>query len=234
MIPLYTEQELKKAKTKDLLPLKCETCSKTFYKIKHYIVVCLNASEDNPKRKNTNKYCSKACQSLAFDRKITRTCLTCGAEVLRQLKEVKKVENSFCNQSCSAKYTNTHKKHGTRVSKLEVWLSQKLIELYPQYEFHFNKIDTINAELDIYIPAIKLAFELNGIYHYEPIYGQEKLNRVQNNDQRKFQACLNKGISLCSINTSKQVRFTENSSIIYLETIQEVIKKHLDNLQESS
>jgi hypothetical protein len=104
----------------------------------------------------------------------------------------------------------------------------------PHDHFQFNRIDAIHAELDIYIPTIKLAFELNGIYHYEPIYGVEKLSRTQNNDKRKMQACLEKGIALCSIDTSRQKRFTENSSLVFLEIIQEVIKKQVDSLEESS
>jgi hypothetical protein len=47
-----------------------------------------------------------------------------------------------------------------------------------------------------------LAFELNGIFHYEPIYGQEKLNQIQNNDNHKFQDCLEEKIELCVIDKS--------------------------------
>jgi hypothetical protein len=161
---------------------------------------------------------------------IKSLCGFCGISISRDQREVKKSKTgfNFCSRSCSAKYTNSHKKHGTRVSKLEVWLSKKLEEIYPSFKFDFNKTDAINAELDIYIPEIKLAFELNGIYHYEPIYGEERLKKTQNNDERKFQACIENEISLCVIDTSKQVRFTEKSSTIYLNIIQNVITKQID------
>jgi hypothetical protein len=238
MTPLYTEEEFKKAKSRDLLRLSCETCNKDFFKVKSQIQATIASNKKDTKKKhsNANKYCSKKCQFLGMTTEIKSSCGFCGIPISKDKREANKSKTgfNFCSRSCSAKYTNSHKKHGTRVSKLEVWLSKKLEEIYPNFKFDFNKTDAINAELDIYIPEIKLAFELNGIYHYEPIYGEERLKKTQNNDQRKFQACLEKGISLCSIDTSKQSRFTEKSSVIYLDVVQEVIKKHLENLKDST
>ena len=87
--------------------------------------------------------------------------------------------------------------------------------------------DTIKSELDIFIPALKFAFELNGIFHYEPIYGQDKLKSIINNDDRKFQACLEHNIELCIIDSSKQKRFTEQLSKQYLNIICDIINKKL-------
>jgi alpha-amylase/alpha-mannosidase (GH57 family) len=95
--------------------------------------------------------------------------------------------------------------------------------MYPDLEIHFNHKDIINSELDIYIPSLKIAFELNGIFHYEIIYSSDQLTKIQNNDNRKYQACIDKGISLCVIDTSKQKQFKEKTSKIYLDIITSII-----------
>ena len=134
-----------------------------------------------------------------------------------------KSKNLFCSHSCAAKYNNTHKTKGCRRSKLEIWLEQKLKEKY-SFEILFNEKNIINSELDIYIPHLKLAFELNGIFHYEPIFGKEKLSQIQNNDNRKFQACLEHDIELCIIDTSQQKYFKEKTSLKYLNIICNIIE----------
>jgi len=139
------------------------------------------------------------------------------------LSQIKKSKLNFCCQSCAATYNNTHKTKGTRISKLEVWLSKQLQQLYPNLEFQFNQKEAINSELDIYIPSLRLAFELNGIFHYEPIYGSEKLSSTQNNDNRKYQACIEQGIELCIIDTSHQTYFKEQTSLKFLNIIQNII-----------
>ena len=159
----------------------------------------------------------------------TVKCNQCGVIFEKRASQVKLSPHHFCSHSCSAKYNNTHKTTGTRVSKLERWLQEQLPVLYPGLESHFNRKDAINSELDIYIPSLKLAFELNGIFHYEPIYGPERLASIQNNDSRKFQACLEKGIELCIIDTSSMKHFKVLKALEVLYIIQHILSPERDS-----
>lgn len=224
----YTELEYLSAKSNDLLSCLCVNCNKPFnvpkkmiiYELKHKI--------------GFNKYCSRQCQYINRTTTEIVICKSCGKSIKKEQSQMKKVSNHFCSSSCAATYNNAHKVIGTRRSKLENYLETKLIESYPTLEIHFNRKDTINSELDIYIPSLKLAFELNGIFHYEPIYGQDKLSSIQNNDNRKFQACLEQGTEICLIDTSSQIYFKEESSIKFLTIITEIINKKLLTLLESN
>lgn len=218
MIPLFNQEEFQKSKHKDKLPCKCYYCQNIFYATRHQIVQSKN------KNSHTNlKYCSIDCSNKALSKKELVNCKQCNKSFLKQLNQIKNSPNHFCCRSCSGTYNSLHKSHGTRRSKLEVWLEQELPALYPELEFHFNRKDTINSELDIYIPNLKLAFELNGVFHYEPIFGDKKLDQIQNNDNRKFQACGEKGISLCIIDVSALSYFKPDKAKKYLEIIMNII-----------
>lgn len=152
-------------------------------------------------------------------------CSECG-KLLTRNKSVAsrtKTGRSFCDLRCTALYRNKHKKTGTRRSKLEVWLELELKKQYPGLSLLFNEREVIGSELDIYIPILSLAFELNGIFHYEPIYGQERLASIQNNDDRKFQACLEKGVELCIIDSSQFKHFKPEKAQKYLDIISGII-----------
>lgn len=164
---------------------------------------------------NAGKFCSKKCFGKSRVNKITVECVNCKTSLQRIPSSIGK--NVFCSKSCSATYNNLHKTTGNRRSKLEIWLEQQLPKIYPNLKFAFNDKQTINSELDIYIPSLMLAFELNGIYHYEPIHGDIKFEQIQNNDKRKFQACLEHNIELCII---------DNSSLKYNKP--DKFKKYLD------
>lgn len=218
MIPLYTEEEFNQSKSNDKLPCQCEICSQNFYKMKRDIIKVMMG-------KRTGKYCSQKCKGLDKSKCVVIYCLNCNKKIKKRFNEFKKSNNHFCSNSCAAKYNNTHKTKGNRRSKLEQWLENELVKLYPDLEIFFNNKNIINSELDIYIPSLKLAFELNGIFHYEPIYGNEKLTQIKNNDNRKFQACLEQGIELCIIDTSQQKYFKEKSSKEFLNIIVNIINK---------
>ena len=211
---------IKEFKSRDLVPISCKVCKNIFYRPKHIIQ---SVQKGNTKRKLLT--CSKKCQFNFLKKRAQITCEQCGIKSERVISHCK-TKHLFCSSSCAAKYNNTHKTKGYRRSKLEKWIEEQLIQKYPTLHIDYNKTNAINSELDIYIPSLKLAFELNGIFHYEPIFGKEKLTSHQTNDKRKFLACLEKKISLCIIDTSSQKYFKEKTSTQYLNIIIDIIKEH--------
>jgi hypothetical protein len=221
MKPNYTESKFIQSKSNDFLSCICYNCNQPFNILKKYVVYELIH------KVGMVKYCSKKCKCESQNNKIFVNCLNCNKEFKKYLNQIKKSPNHFCSQSCAAIYRNTHKTKGYRRSKLEQFLEIELNKIYLNLEMLFNDKITINSELDIYIPSLKLAFELNGIFHYEPIYGNNKLNQIQNNDNRKFQACIEHGIELCLIDASKQKYFKEQSSRDFLLIITQIINEKL-------
>lgn len=179
---------------------------------------------------NLSYFCSRKCNFLSKTIKIKCLCKHCGIETIKKPSDIKKVKNIFCSSSCAATYRNIHKTKGTRRSKLEVYLEKRIKEIYGEDFALFNNKDIINSELDIYIPSLKLAIEINGIFHYEPIFGEIKLNSIKNNDARKIQACIENKISFCVIDTTSMSYFKESKADSFLNIIQDIIKTHKNNI----
>lgn len=243
--------EFEAKKSRDMIPLECTQCHGIFHREKHYVqskeyLFCGRKCQGLSRQKRikcncktcgkelirwpsdvknkTNLYCSKKCLTFTIKTK----CLQCGKDIVKSPCKIQKSGKVFCNKVCSGIYVATHKTGGTRRSKLEKWIEAELINKYPSLEIHYNKTDAIDAELDIYIPSVKLAFELNGIFHYEDIYGQ--LNRTQLNDTKKFQLCIAKGISLCVIDTHDHRYHKKERDQKFLDIITTIIdKKHLQS-----
>lgn len=224
MRPLFDIVQVLQHKRTDNLPFECEQCGQIFHRKAIFVRMRLLNSETNE-----INFCSKKCQNLGQIKAIKTDCAQCGkqVEIIPSQKKKSKSGNSFCSTRCAAIYNNARKTTGTRRSKLEKWVEEQFSQNYPNLEALYNDKTTINSELDVYIPQLKIAFELNGIFHYEPIYGQEKLASIQNNDDRKFQACLERNIELVIIDTTSLKQFKPEKATKFWTVIQNIINNKL-------
>ena len=156
----------------------CENCEKPFEKSAYEI------------KRTKHAFCSKLCWSTFFNGEEPRAvnCAWCNKIFRKQVNVIKRSKsgNNFCSLSCSASYNNTQKRKSRR-SKCEILLLSLLQKTFPLLEIIANDKKLLNGwEVDIAIPSINLAIEWNGIVHYKPIYGQNKLDKVQSNDREKI------------------------------------------------
>lgn len=127
----------------------------------------------------------------------------------------------------------------------EEFLMRKLIETHYKEEFPksypawlINSFTHRTLELDMFSEKLKLAFEYNGIQHYEPIFGQERYEISVRNDNEKQKRCLENNVKLITIKylSSKTIckeRFLkalaealkEHDIFVTMDTINEVLKQ---------
>ena len=208
-----TQETFNKATSRSLILLTCIECDKDYMRIKKEILNTFTKYGTKP------KFCSKSCLGKNKKKSIETSCNNCNKTINKVLNQYNSSKNHFCSRSCSATWNNKNKTHGTRRSRLEVYLENELTKLYPNLKIEYSGKTAIGSEIDIYIPSLKLAFEIQGIFHYSPIFGLDKLEQIQKNDKEKQLKCEQYGITLVTIDTQFQKRFTEKSSIKYLEEI---------------
>lgn len=205
---------------KSRLTKVCDNCHKEYQ---------TTISALKQKSENENNYCNMECyrkfaRERAKKKVINRNCMQCGEPTQKLLKDFKKNYKIFCSKSCASYYNNANiKRSGKNVSHFEKFVQCILLELYTNIEFLFNKKTTIKSELDIYIPSLNLAFELNGPTHYRIIYDQEKLTRTIINDIKKLKECEKMNVELIVIDVSKLNSIKINKYLPYLEKITDII-----------
>jgi hypothetical protein len=172
-----------------------------------------------------NHFCSKKCQMNFQGLRLDVECKQCGKHFTKEENQIKKTKNNFCTRSCAASYNNTHKSYGTRRAKLEIYLEEQIKEHYPDLELICNQKTAIESELDFYFPQLRFAIELNGITHYEPIYGEDKFEKIQNNDKRKIIACYEKDIELAVVDSSSCSYLSPKNKEKYKNIVFELIEK---------
>lgn len=158
--------------------------------------------------------------------KCVTTCCECGKEVRRDKRDLVKNKNiCFCNRGCRMRYQIKHIIPKPR-SKAEIFLSSHIATTFPSLRIAKNDRRTLKCglEIDIFLPEINLAIELNGPCHYFTIYGEDSLKRVQRNDEIKQSEINSLGhkliiVDISTLPTCKTQKFIEDYFISSLKPI---------------
>lgn len=85
-------------------------------------------------------------------------------------------------------------------SKLERYLLENLISNNIKVEPHKEHIlSNTKLHIDLFLPKLNIAVEVDGPSHFEPVWGEEALKRNQNYDHKKTGLLTGKGINLIRI-----------------------------------
>lgn len=120
-------------------------------------------------------------------------------------------------------YNNCHKQYGIRRSRVEQYLEQRLKQEFDGLVFRCNTSDAIGAELDFYFPDLRLAIEVNGIFHYRAIHGEKKLERIQTNDKQKAAQCQKWSIELYTLDISQELHFNNEAKEKYWKLVKGLV-----------
>lgn len=113
-------------------------------------------------------------------------------------------------------------------SKLEKYMLNKLLADGYAVEFHKEQsLVNTRLQIDLFIPKMRVAIEVDGPSHFEPVWGDDALKRNKTYDNKKSGLILGKGLVLIRIKQSKDFS-KSRADLIYQE-----LKTHLDAIDKN-
>jgi len=107
-------------------------------------------------------------------------------------------------------------------SKLETFLLNRLLADGYRVEFHKEQsLLNTKLQIDLFLPTLNIAIEVDGPSHFEPVWGADTLKRNQNYDNKKTGLILGKGLSLIRIKQSKDFS-KARATVIYNELLKSI------------
>jgi very-short-patch-repair endonuclease len=110
-------------------------------------------------------------------------------------------------------------------SKLEKYLHKKLLSDGYKVEFHKEQV-LVNTKLqiDLFVPSMSLAIEVDGPSHFEPVWGAQSLSRNQSYDSKKEGLILGRGWNLVRIVQTKD--YSEARALLIYNSLIDTIHQN--------
>jgi very-short-patch-repair endonuclease len=100
-------------------------------------------------------------------------------------------------------------------SKLEKFLLDSLLKDGYKVDFHKEQsLLTTKLQLDLFLPTMNVAIEVDGPSHFLPVWGEDALQKNMDYDKKKEGLILGKGLSLIRVKQTKDFSKTR-ASILY-------------------
>jgi hypothetical protein len=107
-------------------------------------------------------------------------------------------------------------------SKLEKYLMDKLLADGHKVEFHKEQtLLNTKLQIDLFLPTFNIAIEVDGPSHFEPVWGDDSLNRNKKYDAKKEGLIIGKGWKLIRIKQTKDFS-KSRADVIYSELIENI------------
>ena len=81
-------------------------------------------------------------------------------------------------------------------------------------------------QIDLFLPTLNIAIEVDGPSHFKPVWGQENLKRNKGYDNKKTGLILGKGLVLI------RIKQTKDFSKARAQTIYSTLKDYIQNIQQ--
>ncbi len=110
-------------------------------------------------------------------------------------------------------------------SKLEKFILSRLIQDGYRVDFHKEQVlSNTKLQIDLFLPTINTAIEIDGPSHFLPVWGDDTLKRNKTYDKKKHGLILGKGWKLIRVKQNKDFS-KSRAELIYQE-----LKSVLDNI----
>jgi len=108
-------------------------------------------------------------------------------------------------------------------SKMEHYVLNFLIKQNLKVEFHKEQIlANTRLQIDLFLPTMNIAIEIDGPSHFSPVWGEEVLQRNQDYDKKKSGLIVGKGYRLIRIKQTKD--FSKSRALVICKQLQDILE----------